>query len=354
MHSKLATALAVIIVSTGTACAQDARSIRLSQQQVERLGITVQNAEKADSVALVDLIGRVTRAPAGMASITAPFAGIVTKIHALPGTTVSVGDPIATIASRDYASTLSDLTQAESEASAAATALARQKQLIDMGLAPRSSLEDAEVRASRANAMVRESRSATGAAAGSSGQSGTYVVRAPASGRLGTLTVRVGDNVNAMSPLAPLTTSTSLWIEFQIPARLIGQITAGDKVSLPGDVEGVVLSVTDTIDPRTRSAVAIAAAPANFIAFEGQLLRASLGRPAENSALVEAPARAVVQIAGADYVFRQSPDGFSPVPVNIIGKTAETATLGSGIQPGDAIATSGLTELKALAVQEVE
>ena len=112
--------------------------------------------------------------------------------------------------------------------------------------------------------------------------------------------------------------------------------------------------MTDIIDPTTRSASAIAALPDGFVAFDGQLLRAKLSTPAEAADLVQTPARAVVQLAGVDYVFRRTTDGFSPTPVNVVGKTAEAATIGGGLLPGEAVATTGLTELKSLAMQEIQ
>ncbi len=350
MRTGLITAMLALAALTGTARAQDTSLIKLSTQQVERLGIRVERVEKADYVALLDLVGRVTRAPDGVGSVVAPFAGAITKIHALPGSNVRVGDPIASIASRDFAATSSMLRQAEAEASAATSALARHKQLVDMGLAPKSSLEEAELRLTRANALVQEARS-TAAAAGPSGQAGVYIVRAPATGRLSKLNVRVGDSVDAMSPLASLSTSKSLWIEFQIPLRVIGQVSAGDTVVLPGETTTTMLSVTDVIDPATRSATAIAAMPDGFAAFEGQLIQAKLNQASSGATLLQAPTRAIVQLNGVDHVFRLTPDGFSATPVQVVGKTAEAATLSGGLRPGDAVATSGLSELKALALQ---
>lgn len=350
MRTRLITAMLALAALTEPAHAQDASLIKLSTKQVERLGIKVERIEQADAIALLDLVGRVTRAPDGVSSVVAPFAGAIAKIHTLPGSNVRAGDPIASIASRDFASASSMLRQAEAEASAATSALARHKQLVDMGLAPKSSLEEAELRLTRAKALLQETRSSA-SAVGASGQAGVYIVRAPATGRLSSLNVRVGDSVDAMFPLASLSTSKALWIEFQIPLRMIGQVTAGDTVVLPGEVAATMLSVTDVIDPATRSATAIAALPDGFVAFEGQLIRAKVNRPASNATLVQAPSRAIVQLAGVDHVFRLTPDGFSPIPVQVVGKTAEAATLSGGLRPGDAVATSGLTELKALALQ---
>lgn len=350
MKTRQLASVAALVLALNPALAQPAPGIKLSQQQQDRLGVKVETVEKAESVGLVELVGRVSRAPSGVSPVLAPFAGAVTKVHAAPGASLKVGDPIVSIASRDFATASSLLKQAEAEGSAAETALARQRQLVDLGLTPRSTLEEAEARASRARALVQENRAMTGGTAGVR-EPGGYTIRATASGRLSQLDVRVGDTVDAMAPLGSLTTSKSLWIEFQTPARLVGQVTPGDIVTLPGGASAAIISVTDVIDPSTRSATAIAAAPADFIAFEGQLVRARLSRATQAASLVKAPSRAVVQLDGIDHVFRRTSDGFAPIPVDVIGRTAEAATIAGGLQPGDAVAASGLTELKALAAQ---
>jgi len=351
MKARQLASVAALVLTLSPAFAQPAPGIKLSQQQQERLGVKVETVEKAESVGIVELVGRVSRAPNGVSPVLAPFAGAVTKVHTAPGASLKVGDPIVSIASRDFATASSLLKQAESEGSAAEAALARQRQLVDLGLTPRSTLEEAEVRASPARALVQENRAMTAGTAGEGERGDGYTVRATASGRLSQLDVRVGDTVDAMAPLGSLTTSKSLWIEFQTPARLVGQVAPGDIVTLPGGASTSIISVTDVIDPSTRSATAITAAPADFIAFEGQLVRARLSRATQAADLVKTPSRAVVKIDGIDHVFRRTSDGFAPIPVNVVGRAVEAATIAGGLQPGDAVAVSGLTELKALAAQ---
>lgn len=351
MKSRHLASVASLILTLSPAFAQPAPGIKLSQQQQERLGVRVETVEKAESIGLVELVGRVSRAPNGVSTVLAPFAGAVTKVHAAPGASLKLGDPIVSIASRDFAAAASQLKQAEAERPAAEAALARQRQLVDLGLMPRSTLEEAEVRASRARALVQENRAMTTGTGDVGEHGGDYTILATASGRLSQLDVRVGDTVDAMEQLGSLTTSKSLWIEFQTPARLVGQVTPGDIVTLPRGASAAIISVTDVIDPSTRSATAIAAAPADFIGFEGQLVRARPSRATQEASVVKAPSRAVVQLDGIDHVFRRTSDGFAPIPVDVIGRTAETATIAGGLQPGDAVAASGLTELKALAAQ---
>ena len=93
----------VLMLAAAPSWAQQASPIPLSQQQQARLGIALRDVTTANSIAVVDMIGRVTRAPGSVRSIVAPFADVVAEIHALPGANVKTGDPLISISSRDYA-----------------------------------------------------------------------------------------------------------------------------------------------------------------------------------------------------------------------------------------------------------
>jgi len=340
----------VLALTSGHAWAQQAAPVAVSKQQQERLGIALRDVKTADAVAVLDMVGQVQRAPSSARSIVAPFAGVVTKVHALPGATVRAGDSLISISSRDYASAASSLSQANSELRVAEADLARQTQLLANGLVAGSTVDAARARAEGARAAMAAA-SAMSSGLKRANESGVYIVRAMAGGRVGQLNVQVGDSVDAMTTLASLATGAELWVRFQVPARLMGQIAAGDEVELSNAAHGRIISVTDVLDPTTRSASAYAALPAGAALYEGQLVRGRLSRPASGANLISAPARSVVQINGQDHVFRRTPDGFAPTAVQVVGRTEEVATLRGGLQPGDVVATSGLTELKALASQ---
>ena len=349
MH-RLSGITVALMLATAPVWAQQPTGIPVSKQQQERLGIALQDVRTADTLVVVDLVGRIVRAPSSVRSVVAPFAGVIANVHALPGTTVKAGDPLISIASRDYAAASSTLAQANSEMRVADSALSRQTQLLASGLVARSAVEEARARAESARAKVAEASTLTGAIR-SANSGGAYVVRATATGRIGALNVKIGDSVSPMTTLASLTTGNDLWVEFQIPARLMGQIAPGDSVQLSKGEPGQIMSVTDVLDPTTRSASAYAALPPGSSLYEGQLVRGHLSRATTEAKLISAPARAIVQIDGQDHVFRRTPDGFAPTPVQVVGRTAEAATLRGGLRPGDVVATSGLTELKALATQ---
>ncbi len=347
---KVGLAIVLSFAMCAAAYGQPATILKMTPQQQERLGVDVEPVREADSIAVVDLVGRAVRAPSGLRMVVAPFPGTVTKVHVLPGATVKAGDPIATIVSREFSMTASGLSQARSDLAAADAAFERQKQIVALGLAPKSSVEEAQARAERARAQVREGAAAAGAAAPES-HPDAYVVRAPASGRLANILVHAGDPIDGVAPLTSIATSRLFWVEFQIPARLIGEINAGDDVTFANGVTRTIASVSDVVDLNTRSATAIADAPENLSVYEGQILKARLSRRAAATKFVQAPSRAIVQIDGEDHVFRRTPEGFSPTPVQVVGRTAEAATISGGLRPGDLVAASALSELKSLALQ---
>ncbi len=266
---------------------------------------------------------------------------------------MKVGDPLVSMSSRDFAATASLHAQALAEVRAAETALQRQKELLAGGLVTKGSVEEARSRAERARAIVAESSALAPTFAKQANGTGGYILHAPVAGRVGAFVAQVGDTVEAMTTLTSITTTKDMWIELQMPQQLIGSISIGDLIEFSGGARGKITSLTDVIDPTTRTALAYATLSSTSPVFEGQLMRGQLVQEKGDLPLLRTPARSIVQIDGVDHVFRRTPDGFAPTTVQVVGRTEEVATINGDLRPGDLVATSGLTELKALAMQGI-
>ena len=56
-------------------------------------------------------------------------------------------------------------------------------------------------------------------------------------------------------------------------------------------------------------------------------------------------------MAGKEIVFVLTEDGYQPVEVTVFSRGADDAVVAGGLVPGAKVAISGLTELKALAME---
>lgn len=343
-------AAGLLLQAAGTVCAFAQPAIELTDKQIDRLGVRLAPAKAADYAALATIPAHVIPARNASRSIVAPFAGVVVSIDALPGEKVEKGAPIFSVMSRDYLDTAAGLAQARAEESAARAALARQKLLVSEGIDSGASLEAAEARARAATAMLNESARALENTAPQ--DKGGYSVLAAHAGRVEQMSLSPGDAVEAMAPVGIVVSTADLWLEAQLPADLIGEVSAGDHVAFASGAIGSVLAASGALDPKTRSSVLYAEAPGGADLKIGALTELTLLKATTKNSLLAIESAAVIRLNDKDVVFRRTDNGFSAVVVRIESRTAETATFSGDVKPGDQLAVSGLTELKAMALEE--
>lgn len=331
-----------------------AQTLDLNALQVKRLGIQTAEARQATALPVAELPARVVRARSDIVSLTTPFAGVVTKVAVMPGQAVAKGDLVAIVDSRDFSDTRARLGEARAEARAARQAAARQRELVDAGIGAQADLEEAEARAARAESALRELTLRLPSNVGADTVRASQVlVRAAAPGRIDSVEVQIGETVDALSTLALLSADDRLWAEIQVPARLIGQVSPSSQIRFgDGQVSPIVASPA-SIDPVSRSATAFAEIPEGVTAYRGALIRVQLERDSAAGDLVQVPAAAVVRFGDEHRVFRVANDGFEPVAVELISRTSEDAVIAGAIRPGDEVVIRGLSELKALAMEDI-
>ncbi|HOP19503.1 MAG TPA: HlyD family efflux transporter periplasmic adaptor subunit [Amphiplicatus sp.] len=344
----LAACLLLQVIGASVAVAQP--TLELSDKQIERLGIRVAGAQAVQHAAIATLPARVIPAQSSSRTIAAPFGGVVASVDKLPGTEVGAGEPILTLLSRDYFEASAGLAQAQAENDAALAAFNRQKTLVSEGIDSGASLEAAEARARSANAALNEMQRALEYTAPS--EKGGYALLSPSAGRVEQLAVMPGDAVDPMTPLGIVVSTAALWLEAQLPADLAGEISAGDSIELEDGSTGAILSASSTIDPKTRSSVLYAEAPAGSTLKVGALTRLTLLKAIDGEAMLRVPSAAVVRLGDKNVVFHRTSDGFAIVDVIVESRTADTATITGDLKPGEELAVSGLAELKAMALQE--
>ena len=354
-HLVAAAAILCAQALTAPAWSEAAVRVNVSPEQTKRLGVETAIVRRVEQAAVAELPARVVASRSGANTAVAPFAGAVTRVHVLAGQAVKAGDPIAAVASRDFAENQSGLVEARSQAQIAEAVFARAKTLKEEGLISGASLQDAEAEAKRARAMLAEhERFARSAGEGAANEAGAYIVRAPVAGRVSSVSVRAGDMVEALSPVASIATGDGYWVEIQAPARLAGRIGVGDAVEFGPELRGEILSVGGAIDPMTRSIAVTASAPDAAGLRLGEMIRVRILGTDTAGAQFEAPGDSVIRVDGEDVVFVAVDSGFQLVPVDVLGRTSSRVIVSGKLQAGAQVAASGLTELKAIALTEGE
>lgn len=341
---------AFLLLSAAFFCPAMAKTLPISPGQASRLGIKTAPAKPAATKSLISVLGRVTPAPDARIPVSAPFAGTVKSLVRLEGEAVKKGDVLAIITSADMHAALGKLRGQEAHYRSAKAAADRAKALVAEGIAPASRAEEANAQAAAAAAELAALRSATARASGAEG--GEYRLLAPATGRVAAIAVSTGDQLTAMQPVAAIQTGNDVWVEGALPATMAGRVAAGDGVQIEGSiVTGQVMAAGSSIDPKTRSAMVRArlANPGNLVS--GQTVRLSITRKADAGSFT-VPRNAVTQMGTGAAIFVARKGGFELVPVRMLARGADTATIAGSLMPGDAVAVSGVSELKALSSQE--
>ena len=321
-----------------------AKLLPLSSQQVARLGIRTAPVRPAITKSVVSVLGRVTPAPGARLPVTAPFAGTIKSLIRLEGESVKQGDALAVITSTE----MYRLSGQEARYRSARAAATRAKTLVDEGIAPASRAEEANALAAEAAGELSALR---GARAERSGD-GEYRLLAPASGRVASIAAAIGETVAAMQPVMSLETGNEIWVEGMLPAGMIGKVAPGDGVSVDGtDATGTVAAVGSSIDARTRSATLRARLAPSARLVTGQTVRLSVTARAD-AASFSVPRGAVSELGAGPHVFVARKGGFEAVPVRVIARGATDATIAGNLSARDAVAVTGVSELKAIRGQE--
>lgn len=325
--------------------AAQASEIAVSEAQIDRLEIRLEEVRPASEEAIALLPGTIIPPMNSRIAVPAPFAGTVVSVDVLPGQTVAPGATLMTIASRELVETLSQLRQAEANLSAAQAVAERYKGLAEKNIASPTRAAETEAQRAGLQAVVEEHRRLVSLGNIKSNPDGSYALIAQRAGRVVEANVAPGASIVAMAPAITLDTSDDLWVEAQLPAALIGKVRAGDSIRLDNGATGKVLSVSHSIDARTRSALLTGSIPAKSGFVPGQMVTLSIHREAAQSGL-DVPAAAVVWLRGKPSVFVRTENGFNVLAVTLKGKTLHGATIEGAINPGQKVAVSGLAQLE--------
>jgi len=183
------------------------------------------------------------------------------------------------------------------------------------------------------------------------------LVVAPIDGIVGRIDVKVGDFVTIGQQLTSITQNRDLYINIGIPVERSAQLQIGTPVQIikadgkPG-VKGKVSFISPQVDPNTQAILAKVSFENNGSLRDSQFVRVRVIWAEQPGVLI--PTTAVTRIGGQEFVFVATPSEGKD------GQTRETAkqkpvVLGSiqgqsyqvisGINPGDKVVVSGITNL---------
>ncbi|WP_242137793.1 MULTISPECIES: efflux RND transporter periplasmic adaptor subunit [unclassified Sphingomonas] len=333
----------------GTALASIAATVpvvHLTPQQTKALAIRTARAEPAADMP-VAIVPATVQPPLGARrAVAAPFQGIVRQIFVVQGQRVRAGQPLAVVASREVLQTGAELARARARAQLAGSTAARTAALARAGVIAEARSEEAKAAAYEARTVATENARIL-ALGGADGRSGTYTLRAPIAGTVSSMAIQAGGTLDGMAAPFVIDATGQYALTAQLPERYAGQVRSGMRVVVAPNISGKIVAVGTTVDPATRSLSIGATLPGGPGIVLGRALSATILAPPPTGA-VQIPAGALTSYQGRWYVFVVTPRGYVPRRVEIAGRNAQRAVISTGLQRGETVATTGVTELKSL------
>lgn len=325
--------------------------IEMDADRAQGAGIATETAQAGGLAAEVIAQGAVTAAPGGEAVLTARADGAITRLSKQLGDPVRAGEAIAYLESRDAGTIAAERSAANARAIAARSAYARERRLFEAKVTARQDLEAAQATLGEAEAEVRRTQSAAGAA-GVSGDGRHLAVTSLISGRITKETATLGAYVTAGTELFRVADPARIQITASVLPADARRIRPGDRAVLElvgGETMGArVRSATPTLDAESKVATLVLVPDGIGGLTSGQGLRVRIvPQGAVTSSAISLPDEAVQSISGRDMVFVRTSKGFQATPVTTGKRGSGRIEILSGLQPGATVATRGAFTLKA-------
>ncbi|MDD3800053.1 MAG: efflux RND transporter periplasmic adaptor subunit, partial [Novosphingobium sp.] len=332
-----------------------ARDSAAESDPLAKLGIATAAAQEAHDIPLGTVPGLVSLPPEARVAVTAPFPGAAVRVFVIEGQPVKRGQPLALVRAAEPVQIRGELARARSELTLAEARSARLDQLAGEGVIAQARADEAKAAMQQARASLAESQRMTALAG--AGADGTMTLRAPIAGRVAHAGVETGGPVDGMSAPFVIENASAFRVDLQLPERLARSVKPGMAVEVQlgadgegGTLGGRILSVAPSIDPATRSVMAkasVASAP-GLVAGRNVMVTISGNGSASG---VSVPSSAVTRIGGEEHVFVHKGKAFTPRKVRVAAEAGGRSVIAEGLKPGEVVATSGITELKAMSAE---
>ncbi len=327
----------------------------LSTKQQASLGVQVAAVQASTGGQLL-ASATVVMPPGKEFTVSAPYAGQVSRLLVGVGDTVKAGAALAHFTSPMLGDARRLLNEASLDYKNASAATQRDQAMFDEGIIPavRLQLSRSKQEAAQAQLHAREAELvAAGMRFDSNTGYATGTLKAPLSGTVSEAFVAVGQRVEAGAMLFKLADSSQLQLDVQLSSDKAAQLQVGDEVSIASrNAKAKIIGVSRAVDA-SQSARARATVTTRGSLQAGELVsitvhakgKASAAKP-ETQWLV--PARAVTQWRGKPWLFVANDKGFEAQAVTLLSSTDDLSLVEAALPAGSKVAVTGIASLRAL------
>ncbi len=358
---KLRIVVALIVWSLAFSKAYAVEEIKLSQAQIQALGVETIRIMPAASSKVEGLSALVVVPPGKVQLVTAPVAGLVQFIGIAANESVTKRKVIARLESPGLLEMQRTFLQASTQAQLAQETAGREQALYLEGIIPESRFAASRSANYDAQAQVLERRASLSLA----GMSDTAInaleknrkysskveITAPADGVIIEQMVTLGQRLDTSTPMFKIADLSRLWLEIQLPARRISEVTPNSRVNVSAfGTTAKLISTGRRVDSANQTVTLRAEITESRVQLRpGQFVEADIEIAATNNAKEwKLPIGALLRQQDRTFVFVQTPTGFRAVAVEVANETAQAAILKTEFKGDEQIVVRGTAGLKAL------
>ena len=331
-------------------------NVTLTAEQRQHIGLyTVASSRFHNSI---DTTGMVDFDNDQATSLLAPISGPVSRLLVSPGDKVRKGQPLATVASPDYAAAISTYAKALITARNARRLADADKDLAEhKGVSQRES-EQAQTDASNAEAdrdaalqalvaLDVDQQTIKDIQAGKPAR-GEGVIRAPIAGTVVEKLISPGQLLQTGTTAAfTIADLSKVWVMVQIFGADLASVKVGDRAVISTDIShdmtGTVDNISALVNPDTRSVVArVVVDNTGEQLKKAMYVRVALQSRQENTG-IQVPVSAILRDdENLPFVYATQPDGsFARRHVTLGNRLGDRTLVSEGINPGDRIVIDG-------------
>ncbi len=325
--------------------------VTLSAQQIADAGIEVTRPTVGGVAGAIELSATIEGDPQGVQVVSTSVGGRLVSLTRNLGQSVSRGDPLAIIESREAASLKAEVEAARARSALAQSNLRREQRLFAERVSPEQDLVAARTAATEARIALRLAQQQLTATGSGGGALNRIAVRSPIAGQVIARSATLGQAVAADAELFRVANLSKVTVATSLVPTDAGRVKPGVRVEVtaPGRrQEGRVTFVSPILDETTRLVPVIATLDnAGSTWRVGETVNVSILVPATGDRTVAVPSAAVQMIEDKSFVFVRTATGFRAIPVTLGRTNGGQVTVTAGLTGSERIASTNSFTLKA-------
>ena len=325
--------------------------VTLSAQQIADAGIEVTRPTVGGVAGAIELSATIEGDPQGVQVVSTSVGGRLVYLTRNLGQSVSRGDPLAIIESREAASLKAEVEAARARSALAQSNLRREQRLFAERVSPEQDLVAARTAATEASIALRLAQQQLSATGSGGGALNRIAVRSPIAGQVIARSATLGQAVAADAELFRVANLSKVTVTTSLVPTDAGRVKPGVRVEVmaPGRrQEGRVTFVSPILDETTRLVPVIATLDnAGSTWRVGETVNVSILVPATGDRTVAVPSAAVQMIEDKSFVFVRTATGFRAIPVTLGRTNGGQVTVTAGLTGSERIASTNSFTLKA-------